>query len=128
MSEFNVGDRVVCIDDSKPKDFKPHHFPNWVVQDETYHVRDILHNDDIVPGVLLREVINPMLFIPLINDIQEGAFRETRFSLLKSAQMIRETEEVDAETFKKWKEKKNKRYENNYINNAFVGSTHEPNT
>lgn len=128
MSEFNVGDRVVCIDDSKPKDFKPHHFPNWVVQDETYHVRDILHNDDIVPGVLLREIINPMLFIPLINDIQEGAFRETRFSLLKSAQMIRETEEVDAETFKKWKEKKNKRYENNYINNAFVGSTHEPNT
>ena len=128
MSEFNVGDRVVCIDDSKPKDFKPHHFPNWVVQDETYHVRDILHNDDIVPGVLLREIINPMLFIPLINDIQEGAFRETRFSLLKSAQMIRETEEVDAETFNKWKEKKNKRYENNYINNAFVGSTHEPNT
>lgn len=128
MSEFNVGDIVVCIDDSKPKDFKPHHFPNWVVQDETYHVRDILHNDDIVPGVLLREIINPMLFIPLINDIQEGAFRETRFSLLKSAQMIRETEEVDAETFKKWKEKKNKRYENNYINNAFVGSTHEPNS
>jgi len=128
MSDFNVGDRVVCIDDSKPKDFKPHHFPNWVVQDEIYHVRAILNNDDIVPGVLLREIKNPMLFIPLINELQEGAFRETRFSLLKSAQMIMETEEHSAEVFKRWKQKQKQKYENNYINNAFVGSTHEPNS
>ncbi len=124
MSDFNVGDRVVCVDDSKPQDFKPHHFPNWVVQDEIYHVRAILNNDDIVPGVLLRELRNPLLFIPLTNSLQEGAFRETRFTLLKSAYMISETEEQEKKVFREWKKEKKKNNDKTYINNNLVGITH----
>jgi len=92
MSDINVGDRVVCIDDKHPKDFKPEHYPNWVKEGETYHVRAVLNNDDIVPGILLREVVNPRIYIPLVNAIQEPAFAEWRFSLEKTAYMIRETE------------------------------------
>lgn len=92
MSQFNEGDRVVCINDDKPKDFKPDHYPNWVTKGKTYHVRRILNNDDIVPGILLREVVNPPLYIPLINAIQEGAFAEWRFDIEKTAYMIKETE------------------------------------
>lgn len=77
--------KVVCVNDTKPKDFKPHHFPNWVVKDKEYHIRKILYNDDIVTGVLLREIINPILFIPLINELQEGAFATWRFEVLKTA-------------------------------------------
>jgi hypothetical protein len=91
--------KVVCVNDTKPKDFKPHHFPNWVVKDKEYHIRKILYNDDIVTGVLLREIVNPILFIPLINELQEGAFATWRFEVLKTAGKVF-TEKIKNETDK----------------------------
>ena len=114
-NNFSVGDRVVCINDEKPRDFKDHHYPNWVKKDEVYHIRKVLYNDDIVTGVLLREIKNPPLLIPLINAIQEGAFAEWRFDMLKSAYLINEETNVHKESFEEFKRKKSE--EKKYLQN-----------
>lgn len=92
MSNLNVGDRVRCVNDSLPKDFKEEHYPNWVKHGKEYHIRQILNNDDIVVGVLLVEVVNPLLYIPLINALQEGVFATWRFEkTLSASEVYRET-------------------------------------
>jgi len=77
------GDTVICIDDSIKADkieFVSAAYPNWIKKGRKYTVRDILDNDDIVPGLLLEEVRNPLIFIHLINKVQEPAFGMFRFA------------------------------------------------
>jgi hypothetical protein len=114
-NNFSVGDRVVCVNDEKPKDFKAHHYPNWVKKDEVYHIRRVVNNDDIVTGVLLNEIKNPLLLIPLINAIQEGAFAQWRFETIKSAYLINEEINVKEQSFKDFKRKKSE--EKKYLQN-----------
>jgi hypothetical protein len=80
---FEVGERIVCIDDTIKMEML---FPvidmyvNWVKKGRVYTVRAILHNDDIVVGILLEEISNPSVFIKLINREQEPAFATWRFA------------------------------------------------
>ena len=51
MGNFEIGSRVICIDDSIPTHldmeiFKKE-FPNWVKKNKIYRIRDIFHNDNI---------------------------------------------------------------------------------
>jgi hypothetical protein len=55
-------------------------YPNWIKKGQKYTVRAMLNNDDIVPGLLLEEVRNPLIFIHLINKVQEPAFGMFRFA------------------------------------------------
>jgi len=51
---MKVGDRVICVDDSVKTgllEFVGYAYPNWIKKDEIYTVREILPNDDIVPGI-----------------------------------------------------------------------------
>lgn len=76
------GTRVLCVDDSILPDHivaVVNHFPNWVLKGSRYTIREFLDNDGIVPGVLLEEVRNPPIFIPLIGRWQEPAFALWRF-------------------------------------------------
>ena len=94
---MRIGQKVVCIDDSiKPgkEVFVRNFYTAWAVKDETYTVRDIIHNDDIVTGVLLKELINKPIYIHLIDDIQEPAFRMDRFRELDEFEETEELEEV----------------------------------
>jgi hypothetical protein len=85
---FNIGDKVVCVDDSK----RPHtvdellkDIPNWVKQGEEYTVRGFTDNNGIVDGVWLEEIVNKPKFFKLINKVQEPAFAVWRFRKTVSA-------------------------------------------
>jgi hypothetical protein len=80
------GDRVVCINASiKPGklSYVGFAYPNWIKEGSTYTIRAILPNDDIVPGILLEEVRNPLTYIHLLGREQEPAFGTFRFKPLE---------------------------------------------
>ena len=82
---MKVGDRVVCVDASiKPckLSYVGFAYPNWLKEGIIYTIRAILPNDDIVPGILLKEVVNPLTYIHLLGREQEPAFGTFRFKPL----------------------------------------------
>ena len=95
---FNIGDRVVCIDDS----MQPHtveelkkNVPNWVKKNDEYTIRAIHSNRGIVTGLLLEEIDNPILFFSIIGKHQEPSFAEYRFRKLKpNESMVEVVQEV----------------------------------
>jgi hypothetical protein len=97
MSEdlLGVGDEVICINDNRPEGWSAEHFPQWVQKGVKYIIREILSNDDIVVGILLVELKNPIMYIRLINREQEGAFATWRFRKLRSAYAINEEKEYN---------------------------------
>jgi hypothetical protein len=94
---LQIGKKVVCVDDSiKPGKlgFVGYAYPNWIKEGKVYTVREILPNDDIVPGIVLEEVINPLLYVHILGKEQEPAFRLSRFRELDDQELAIETEEV----------------------------------
>ena len=94
---MRIGQKVVCIDDSiKPgkEEFVKAVYPNWVKKDETYTIRDIRDNNDIVTGIVLKELVNKPIYIHLVEDFQEPAFRMDRFKELDEFEETEELEEV----------------------------------
>lgn len=94
---FSAGDTVICVDSS----INPEHmdkvcrmFPIWIVKDRKYTIRQINGNDDIVPGLLLEEVPNPRIYIPLLKKMQEPMFKLSRFKKA-SPDIVREEENVE---------------------------------
>lgn len=95
---FNIGDRVVCVDDSMQshviEELKKD-VPNWVKKDNKYTIRAVLNNRNIVTGLLLEEINNPPLYFDLIGGFQEPAFAEFRFRKLKpNENMVENVKEV----------------------------------
>lgn len=102
MSRYHIGMEVICVDDKKPKDFNPLHFPNWVKKDSKYIIRSFEDNDGIVLGIRLEGMINPILPIGLVKKWQEGAYATWRFAPGLSAFEVEEqTEEVEDEKVEK---------------------------
>lgn len=94
---MRVGSKVKCVDDSiKPGKlgFVKYAYPNWIKAGEIYTVREILPNDDIVPGIVLEEVTNPPLYVHILGKEQEPAFRISRFRELEDQELAIETEET----------------------------------
>jgi hypothetical protein len=98
---MKVGSRVLCVNASIKADTffgVIQNFKNWVEKDKIYTVREILDNDDIVPGILLEEISNPPVFIKLLGRTQEPAFAAFRFRELeddKVKELEEELEEVN---------------------------------
>ena len=83
---LHIGDKVVCVDSSmKPEAIEElkRTVPNWIVQDKEYTIRGFQDNDGIALGILLEEVTNPFIYIPLLGRVQEPAFADWRFRKLK---------------------------------------------
>lgn len=98
------GDKVICIDariDPEKSEEIRRDFEIWVTKDKEYTIREILANNDIVPGVLLDEIHNFPKFFKLINRMQEPAFAIWRFRKLNyataSAEEVQEAELVEVE-------------------------------
>lgn len=94
---LKIGSKVLCVDDSiKPGklNFVGYAYPNWIKVGEIYTVREILPNDDIVPGIVLEEIVNPPLYVHLLGREQEPAFRISRFRELDDQELAIETEEI----------------------------------
>lgn len=104
MSDLiGVGDEVICIDDARPDGWSADVFPQWVVKDSKYIIREIVDNDDIVVGCLVRELRNPPIFQKLLGREQEPAFATWRFSKLRSAYEIAEEKQAESRIKKKEK-------------------------
>ena len=80
------GIKVKCINDlidlDKQEEVKKD-FDNWIKRGVVYTVREVLHNDGIVTGILLEEVHNFPVYFKLLNRIQEPAFATWRFAIQK---------------------------------------------
>ena len=90
---FYIGDRVVCVDDTISIEIGKairRLMPNWVVKDQEYTIRGFQENDGIVLGILLEEITNPPVYIPIMGRIQEPAFTKSRFRKLKSNEVLAE--------------------------------------
>ena len=95
-NNFEINDLVMCIDDSiKPgmEQFVAENYPNWVRHKEQYHIREFVDNNGIVTGVLLEELHNPEIYITLLGELREGAFRLNRFIKIQSVTKTEVTEE-----------------------------------
>ena len=93
---MNIGQRVICVDDSiKQEAFlgTVSNFQQWIKKGVIYTIRDVLHNDDIVTGILLKEVRNKPVYIKLINREQEPAFATWRFRELEEEYLEETLEE-----------------------------------
>ncbi len=89
------GAKILCIDDGiKPEMMVTicNYYNNWVKKGNTYTVRQILQNDDIVHGVLLEEVRNEPIYIELIGRKQEPAFGMFRFREVEDNKMMESVE------------------------------------
>lgn len=78
----DVGDKILCVDSSvAPDKFMEitRDFQQWVSKNTEYTIREYVHNDGIVTGVLLEEVWNIPKYMRLINRTQEPAFGLFRF-------------------------------------------------
>lgn len=94
---FEIGDKVICIDDS----IAPEHFASvmksfqyWPIKGKEYTIRDIFYNDEIVCGIVLKEMSNIPIFIPLLKRVQEPAFATRRFAKMEVVHSTREVEEI----------------------------------
>jgi hypothetical protein len=88
---MKIGQEVICVDDSiKTGELFSVgiHYQNWIKKGSKYTVRAILDNKDIVTGILLEEVKNTPIYIKLIDEIQEPAFRPDRFRELQEPDKI----------------------------------------
>lgn len=94
---FSIGDKVMCVDDRRTK---PEHafVVQWPKKGKEYTIRDVFYNDDIVTGVLVKELKNKILFIKLLNREQEQAFAAWRFEKLKSVPPKTSFKKIAAET------------------------------
>jgi len=93
---MEVGQRVICIDDTVKagkEDFVKGVYGGWVKEGTIYTIRDIINHDDIVTGILLEEIISPPLYIHLIDDMAEPAFRTSRFAIWQQAEAEEEISE-----------------------------------
>jgi hypothetical protein len=90
---FDIGDTVKCVNAVRPSGENPTVVPNWVKDGDEYTIRGFHNNDEIVVGVLLEEIENPLVAIPLIDRAQEPAFATWRFEKTADAPLEEDEEE-----------------------------------
>lgn len=96
---MQVGDKVVCIDDSVSPQ-KMHVifrlYTQWLKKDKEYTIREVVDNDGIVTGLLLEEVVNPLFFESvLLKRFIEPAFATWRFRKVQTQKQTNVQEEEE---------------------------------
>ena len=87
------GTRVICVDDSKRPEvaeWATKHCPNWVKKGDKYTIREFDNHDGIVDGVLLEEIINPLVYMTKWNKVIEPRFATWRFEVLQEDEAMEE--------------------------------------
>lgn len=86
--------KVKCIDDSINPEFimeTVKYFKSWIQKGEIYTVFDIVENQGIVTGYILKELENEPVYQKLLGKEQEPAFRTDRFEVVS----YEEEEEIE---------------------------------
>lgn len=84
------GTRVVCIDASmRPEvaEWQPKHCPNWVRKGAIYTIRQFNNHADVVDGVLLMEIVNPVVYLTRWGRFLEPHFATWRFRELQDPEL-----------------------------------------
>ena len=76
---MNVGDKVVCVDDTVTSQVKISLFQNWVEEGEAYTVRSIEGSFNSEPRILVDELRNESAFFPELGGKAEPGFAGKRF-------------------------------------------------
>lgn len=85
------GKKIICLNDSHENEYKGLVFQQWIKKWKEYTIREIFDNDDICEcSVLLEEVQNIPVFIPVLQTYREPAFRITRFAEVNELVNIKE--------------------------------------
>ena len=95
---LDINQKVKCVNayiDPNKREEISKDFQNWVVEGEVYTLREVLHNDGIVTGVLLNEIHNKPLFFKSLNRVQEPAFGLFRFDYFEEEVLTRVYEMVE---------------------------------
>lgn len=88
---MEVGSKVICQNDSHENEYKGLVFQQWIKKGQEYTIREIFYNDDICEcSVLLEEVTNPIVYIPVLGINRECSFRITRFAEVNELVNIKE--------------------------------------
>ena len=93
---FDIGDKVVCIDDSIPAHMCEeieNDFEMWIKKGKEYTIRSFNDNDGIVVGVLLEEILNFPKYFKLLGRSQEPSFRLDRFRKREESKVVEKVEE-----------------------------------
>ena len=93
---FNIGDKVICIDDSIPAHMVgeiENDFEMWIKKGKEYTIRSFNDNDGIVVGVLLEEVLNFPKYFRLLCRSQEPSFKLDRFRKKEENEITEKVEE-----------------------------------
>lgn len=83
---MKVGDKVVCINDKirrGAESFHSKYIKNWIKEGETYTLRKIDSGGNNGAGVLLKEVTNPIVYVPDLFGKIEPRFGIDRFRPLE---------------------------------------------
>ena len=87
---MNVGDKVICVDDSVGPQVDLNVFPTWVKEGDIYTVRALEGSLGGGRRVILEEIKNPSAYFPELMGKTEPGFNQKRFAdlathLLKNA-------------------------------------------
>lgn len=87
--------KLLCVDASRNKGSE--YFENWIEEGEVYTLRRYTGSLSGEQGVLLKEVVNPSVFITALNGHTEPSFSKKRFAVLDDAMNVVEEASVKEE-------------------------------
>lgn len=87
--------RLLCVDASRNKGSE--YFEKWIEEGEVYTLRRYTGSLSGEQGVLLKEIVNPSVFITALNGHTEPSFSKLRFALVDDAMNIVEEAKVKEE-------------------------------
>lgn len=93
---MKVGSRVLCTDSSiKASEIfmVSMVYDMWVDKGREYTIREVLDNDGIVTGLLLKEVVND----PIPQELLGGRFQEPAFRVSRFQELHEDMAEVNQE-------------------------------
>ena len=93
---MEVGSRVLCTDSSiKASEIfmVSMVYDMWVDKGREYTIREVLDNDGIVTGLLLKEVVND----PIPQELLGGRFQEPAFRVSRFQELHEDMAEVNQE-------------------------------
>ncbi len=85
---MNTGDKVICINDIPPLNSKALQHKHWIKKDETYTIRAIRKLSNNQVGILLEEIINPLVFDNITEVQYEPGYNINRFRSLDELDII----------------------------------------
>ena len=89
---FKLKDKIVCIDDAPPVQGWNHGFQEWPKLNREYTVKRCYQWNNTW-GVLLEEIKNKPVFIPLLGGKAEPGFGIYRFRKIQESESTNEVEQ-----------------------------------